>query len=159
MTMLRQLRLHWTGLAERERWLVRLAGALVLLALFWTLGIAPAVRVLQAAPQRLAQLDRELQSMASLAAQARDLQARPVVRRSDALRTVQSSLQQRMGNLAQISNAGDRVTVTLTGVPPPVLAQWLGQARSAARVVVSQARLTRGANGWDGSLVLQLPAE
>lgn len=159
MTRWQQLRLHWTGLAERERWLVCLAGAVVLLALFWTLGIAPAVRVLQTAPQRLAQLDRELQSMESLAAQARDLQSRPVVRRSDALRTVQSSLQQRMGNLAQMRNAGDRVTVTLTGVPPPVLAQWLGQARSAARVVVAQARLTRGAEGWDGSLVLQLPAE
>lgn len=150
---------HWSRLAERERWLIGLAAVLVLLALLWGLGIAPAARALQSAPVRLAQLDRQLQSMELLAAQARELQTRPVVRRDEALRAVQSSLQQRLGGQAQISNAGDRVTVTLTGVSSPALAQWLGQARSAARVVVAQARLTRSPSGWNGSIVLQLPAE
>ena len=69
------------------------------------------------------------------------------------------SLAQRLGGQAQLTPTGDRATVTLSAVAPQMLAQWLGQARSSARVVVLQARLNRGANGWDGSIVLQLPPE
>ncbi len=159
MGMPQTLQLRWAGLAERERWLVRLAVGLVVLALLWSLGIAPALRVVQTAGPRMEQLDRQLHQMEGLAAQARALQARAPVSRDEAVRALQSSLQQRMGSQAQMSNAGDRVTVTMSGVAPPVLAQWLGQARAAARVVVAQARLTRGATGWDGSIILQLPVE
>ena len=38
------------------------------------------------------------------------------------------------------------------------LAQWLAQLRTAARVVPTQAQLRRGAEGWDGTVVLALPA-
>ncbi len=129
------------------------------LALVWGMAIAPALGTLRAAPTRLAQLDQQLQAMRSLAAQAQELQVRPPVRREDALRTLQSSLEQRLGKQARLSSAGDRVTVTLTGVAPALLAQWLGQARSTARVVVQQARLNRTPDGWDGSIVLLLPAQ
>ena len=149
----------WRRLAVRERRLVSLALALVLGALVWGWGIAPALGTLRAAPMRLVQLDQQLQVMRSLAAQAQELQARPPVRREDALRTLQSSLEQRLGKQARLSSAGDRVTVTLTGVAPAILAQWLGQARSTARVVVQQARLSRTPDGWDGSIVLLLPAQ
>jgi general secretion pathway protein M len=149
----------WQRLAVRERRLVSVALAVVLCALTWGLGIAPALGTLRAAPARLVQLDRQLESMRSLAAQAQELQARPPVRREDALRTLQSSLEQRLGKQARLGNAGDRVTVTLSGVAPELLAQWLGQARSTARVVVQQARLTRAPEGWDGSIVLLLPAQ
>ena len=149
----------WQRLAVRERRLVSFALALVLCALVWALGIAPALGTLRAAPMRLAQLDQQLQAMRSLAVQAQELQARPPVRREDALRTLQSSLEQRLGKQARLSNAGDRVTVTLSGVAPELLTQWLGQARSTARVVVQQARLSRTPDGWDGSIVLLLPAQ
>ncbi|MEO8542753.1 MAG: type II secretion system protein GspM [Burkholderiaceae bacterium] len=147
----------WSGLAARERRLVLLALGMVLLALTWALVLAPALRTARAAPAQSDRLDQQLQVMQAMAAQARDLKGRPVVRREDALRVLQSTLAQRLGAGAQLTPAGERVTVTLSGVAPELLAPWLGQARSAARVVVVQARLNRGSAGWDGSIVLQLP--
>ncbi len=149
----------WQRRAVRERRLVSVALALVLSALIWGMALAPALGTLRSAPSRLAQLDQQLQTMRGLAAQAVELQGRPALRREDALRALDLGLQQRLGNQARLSSAGERVTVTLTGVAPQLLAQWLGQARSAARVVVQQARLTLTPGGWDGSIVLQLPAQ
>lgn len=157
MTAMASARQAWSALAARERRLIGWAAAVVVAALVWALGLAPAFTTVRSAPARLAQLDAQLQKMQALAAQARELQSRPVVRREDALRTLESSMQQRLGDQAQMSVAGERVTVTVSGLAPELLAQWLGQARSAARVVVSQARLVRAASGWDGSIVLQLP--
>jgi general secretion pathway protein M len=159
MTAAASLRQVWTRLAVRERRLVALAVAVVVAGLLWGLAVAPALAVLQSAPQRLAQLDGQLQFMQSMVAQARVWQGHAPVPRDAAVRALESALQQRLPGQAQLSRAGDRVTITLSGVPPQALAQWLGQARDAARVSVQQARLTRGPTGWDGSLVLQLPPE
>lgn len=151
------LRQAWSALAARERRMVILAGAIVLLALLWMLLLAPALRTVRTVPAQTQQLEQQLQAMQAMAAQARDLKGRPVVRREDAVRVLQSTLAQRLGGHAQLTAAGDRVTVTLTGVAPELLGPWLGQVRSAARTVVVQARLNQGNAGWDGSIVLQLP--
>ncbi len=157
MTAVTTLQRSWSGLARRERLLVLLAGAFVAIALLWALGLAPALRTVRSAPAQSDLLDRQLQSMQATAARARELQGRPSVRREDALRVLQSSLQQRLAGRAQLTPAGERATLTFSGVPPELLAQWLVQARATARVVVLQARLQHGAGGWDGSIVLQLP--
>ena len=151
------LRRAWDQLPLRERRLLALACGVVLLALVWALLIAPAVRTLMAAPAQLEKLDAQLQSMHKLAGQARGLQNRPGVTRDEALRSLEASLQQRLGTSAQFSVAGERVSVVLKGAAPDVLAQWLSQARVTSRAVATQARLTRGAGGWDGTLVLELP--
>lgn len=153
------LPMAWSRLAVRERRLVGVAVAVVLTGLLWAIGIAPALGILRSAPDRLARLDLQLQNMQSLRAQARELQGRATVGREDAMRAVESSVQQQLAGKAQLSRAGDRLTITLTGVQPQALAQWLGQARDAARVSVQQTRLTRSPAGWDGSVVLQLPPE
>lgn len=157
MNRLQVLRQFWDRLALRERRMLALASLVVLVALLWSLAVAPAIRTLKAAPATLESLDAQLLSMQKLAAQARGLQNRPAVTRDDALRALESSLQQRLGASAQLSVVGDHVTVVLKGAAPDLLAQWLGQARVSARVVATQARLTRGASGWDGTLVLDLP--
>lgn len=159
MTTAASLRLAWSRLAARERRMVVVALAVVFCGLLWTTALAPALAVLRSAPARLTQLDLQLQSMQSLQAQARALQGRSPMRRDDAARAVEASVQQRLAGKAQLSRAGDRMTVTLSAVPPQALAQWLGQARDAARVTVQQTRLTRSSTGWDGSIVLQLPPE
>lgn len=159
MKALAGLQRSWVTLAGRERVLVSLAGAIVVLGLLWALALAPALRTVRTAPAQSDRLDQQLQDMQVMAASARALQGRPPVRRDDAMRVLQSSLAQRLGGQAQLTPTGDRATVTLSAVAPQMLAQWLGQARSSARVVVLQARLNRGANGWDGSIVLQLPPE
>jgi general secretion pathway protein M len=151
------LRQAWSALAVRERRLVLLAGGIVLLAVLWMLVLSPALRTVRTVPAQTQQLERQLQAMQAMSAQVRELKGRPVVRREDALRVLQSTLAQRLGAQAQLTPGGDRVTVTLTGVAPERLAPWLGQARSAARAVVVQARLNQGNAGWDGSIVLQLP--
>ena len=54
-------------LAQRERWLVLCAGALVLVALVWGLGVAPAIKSLRSAPAQLKVLDAQYQTMENLA--------------------------------------------------------------------------------------------
>ncbi len=137
--------------------MVLLVVALLLALLLWMVAVAPALRILRAAPAQLETLDRQLQSMQEMAAQAKVLQNRPTLTRDDALRALELSVQQRLGASAQLSVSGQRVTVTLKGAAPDGLAQWLSQARIGARAIASQARLTRGATGWDGTVVLDLP--
>lgn len=159
MTAASAMRQAWSRLAERERRLIALALAVVLAGLLWMIGIAPALGTLRSAPARLTELDRQLQSMQSLQTQARDLLGRAPIGRDEAARALDASVQQRLAGRAQLSRAGDRLTVTLSAVPPQALAQWLGQVRDAARVTVQQTRLNRTLAGWDGSIVLQLPPE
>lgn len=147
----------WSTLARRERMLVWLALTVVVTGLLWSVALAPALHTVRTAPQRGDALALQLQAMQAMSAAAREWQGRPKVGRDDALRVLTASLQQRLAGRAQLVPTGDRATVTLSGVAPELLAPWLAQARSAARVVVMQARLTRGVDGWNGSIVLQLP--
>ena len=151
------VRQAWGRMALREQRLVVVATILVLAGLAWGLALAPALRVLREAPAKIVALDAQLQTMQSLATQARGMQKRPAVSREATLRALESSLRQTLGAGAQLRISGDRATVVLKAASPDLLAQWLGQARVGARAVVSQADLVRGANGWEGTLVLDLP--
>lgn len=155
------LRTHWAGLAAREQTLVLTAAAVLGLALLWWLLLAPALAQLRASPARHAALDTELQRMQTLQAEALRLRDMPRAQGGEALRALQGALAQQLGPAAQMHVAGDRATVTLKGVPPEALAQWLAQVRSTARAVPVEARLVRsGADAprWDGTLVLALPS-
>ena len=140
----------------RERRLLALAGVLVLAAALWLLSIAPALSVLRAAPAQLELLDTQWHAMQRAAAEAKRMQERQPMARDEALRALEASVRQRLGTSAELRVVGDRVTVTLKGVAPESLAQWLELARVSARMVPAQARLSRGATGWDGSIVLNL---
>lgn len=157
MKGLHGLRHGWAGMAPREQGLVAAAALLVLLAVVWSLGLAPALRVLRAAPAQIDALDAQLQAMQDQAAQARGMAGRPAVGRDETVRSLESSLRLTLGPGAQLRLTGDRATVTLKAATPEQLAQWLAQARVGARATVSQANLVRGENGWDGTLVLDLP--
>ncbi|KQR63361.1 type II secretion system protein GspM [Acidovorax sp. Leaf160] len=139
------LQARWRAMARREQTLVLAAGGVVALALLWWVALAPALQTLRTAPARHAALDAQLQHMQSLQAEALQLQAVPRARGSDALRSLQTSLTQQLGASAQLTAAGDRVTVTLKGTPADALAQWLTQVRSTSRAVPLEARLTRSA--------------
>ena len=62
----------------------------------------------------------------------------------------------RLGSAGRLSLQGDRASLTLTGVSPEALRSWLLEARSAARVRPSEAQLTRGPQGYSGSIVVML---
>ena len=66
----------WSALASRERALLQLTLVVVLGALVWWVGLAPALRTVRAAPAQLETLDQQWLAMQNLAAQARSLQAR-----------------------------------------------------------------------------------
>ena len=153
------LRARWAGLAPRERALVGGAAGLVALALLWWIALAPALGTLRSAEAQHRALDNQLQHMRRLQAQAKAMQAQPRQNPDESMRQLEAAIRQQLGVSARYSIAGDRVTVSLTNTPAPALAQWLTQVRANARAIPGEARLTRNAaGGWDGSLVLTLPA-
>lgn len=155
---LASLKPYWVRLAPREQGLVTAATGLAALALLWWLALAPALAVLRTAPEQHRALDAQLQRMQSLQAQAEALKTQPRQTPEEASRQLEATVRQQLGLTARISISGDRVTVTLNGTAPEALARWLSQARTNARVLPSEARLTRNPAGlWDGTLVLALP--
>jgi len=154
-----QVSATWRGLAPREKLLASGAAAVVALALLWWLAIGPALAVLRTSEAQHRSLDAQLARMQALQQQARALQSQPRQNHDDSLRALEAAVRQRLGTTARTTVAGDRVTLTLTGTPPDALAAWLAEARTNARALPAEARLTRGATGgWDGTLVLTLPA-
>jgi general secretion pathway protein M len=149
----------WAALALRERVLLGSAAMVVLLALLWWVGVAPALATLRTAESQHRTLDAELQNMRAMAAEAASLQATPRVKADDGRKALELSVKERFAGTAQLAVAGDRATVTLKGAAPGALAEWLVQARSSARALPLEARLSLNAarTGWDGSIVLTLP--
>lgn len=149
----------WAALAPRERLLVLAAAGLVGLALAWWVALGPAIATLRAAEAQHRTLDAQLAHMRRLQAEAKAMQALPKQAPEEAMRQLEGAIRQQLGTAARYSIAGDRVTVTLTNAPAAALAQWLSQIRTNARAIPGEARLARNATGgWDGSIVLALPA-
>lgn len=152
------LRARWTTLAPREQLIVAVGAGVVLLALLWFIALGPAFATLRNAEAQRVVLDQQLQSMRGLQAQAQSLQAQPRQSFDEASRLLELAVRQRLGTTARMSVQGERVTLTLTGVAPDALAQWLTQARVNARALPGEARLTRNAAGmWEGTVVVTLP--
>ena len=178
MNFSEQLKARWAALAMRERQMVGGAIALVALALLWWIALAPALRTLATAPAEHAQLDAQLQQMATLQNRAKALQSQPRLARDEALRSLETSVREGLGvNNAQLMTAGgDGATVTLRATPAGTVAQWLAQARGNAHAVPREVHLTRApatppAPGnkdkdapqlpqvrWEGTVVMALPA-
>lgn len=152
---------HWSRLAAREKSGVLLAAGLLSLALLWWVLLGPALHTWRVSKAQHRSLDAQLQKMQNLQAQALSMQSQARLGHDDALRLLEASVKQQLGSGAQLSVSAERVTVTLRGVPGEALAQWLTQSRINAHVLPTEARLTRGTTasaGWDGTIVLALPA-
>lgn len=146
-------------LNARERLLVQIAALVVGLGLLWWLGVAPALQTLRQAPERHAQLSRQLaevQRMAATATALREQGNARVPNRSEALGALERATAT-LGPQGQLSVLGDRATLTLRQADPTALAQWLAQARLNARVSPVESQLTREGAGWSGSVVLGGP--
>lgn len=156
MKLLSPLAARWQTVSGRERQLVLAALALLLLALVWWGGVAPALATLRSAQTQRQLLDVQLQQMQSLQMQAKVLQAQPRIAFDEARRLLEASVKP-LGATAQLMLAGERATVTLRGASADAVAQWLMQVRLNVRAVPSDARLVRSASGaWDGTLTLNL---
>ncbi len=154
MSLQMELRQRWQAVSPREQGLVLAAALLVLAALLWWVGIAPALGTLRSAERQRQQLDAQLQQMQRLQVQAQALQAKPRMSFDETRRLLEASIKP-LGTTAQLATAGERVTISFKGVSADVLVQWLVQARLTARSAPSEARLVRNVAGtWDGTLVL-----
>lgn len=149
------LRAKWAALARRERRLVSAAAAVVGLALLWVVAVQPAWRSLRETPAQIDQVEAQLQHMQRLAAESRELRALPAVPLAQATEALRAATE-RLGPNARLNLQGERATLTLAGVAGESLAAWLGEVRSAARARPDEAKLSRGANGYSGTVVLTL---
>lgn len=151
-----QAKARWQALSPREQRSVSVLAALLVVLLFWSIAIAPALNTLRDSNNHRAQIGQQQAHMLAMQAQAQALQTRTPLARDEALRNLQGLTP---GAQMQLNVQGDRVTVQLKAVPAAALANWLAQARSQAQALPVEAHLTRGnaAMTWDGSLVLSLP--
>ncbi len=144
---------HLQALPPRERRAVAIAAAVIGIALVWMVGVAPALRTLDQAPAQINALDAQLQTMQGLAAEARELRGVAPVSAGQAALALQSATD-RLGAAGRITVQGDRATLSLTGVTGEGLRAWLAEARSGARARPVEAQLTRGPQGYSGTLTV-----
>jgi general secretion pathway protein M len=139
------LQQRWLALSARERSLTKLAAAAVAILLFWAIGLAPALHTLHDVQLRRGPLEAQQQRMLTLKAEAERLKAQPIKAGGgeDAARALTKSVQERLGDTAQLAVAGERATLTLRSTPAAALARWLAEARVNARALPLEARLTR----------------
>jgi general secretion pathway protein M len=150
------LRRRWQALAPRERRVAGWLGWAVGLALLWFVGVVPAWRNVSNAPATLDRLDAQLQQMQRLAGETTTLRALPPVggmQAQAALKTATDAL----GSAARLTLGGDRATVTFTNATGTQVRYWLAEARSAARTRPVEANLTRGPQGYSGTVIVQMP--
>jgi len=155
-------RAAWQQRPARERRLLVLGAAVLLLALVWSAMIAPAWRVWREAPQRQAMLEAQTRQMRQWQAEAQQLQTPRRIEREQALRLLTASAASLLGPGAQLTPQGDSLRVGLQAAPAAGLAQWLAQAREQALALPSQAQLERQDDKgseptWRGTLLLRLP--
>lgn len=146
---------RWAALPPRERLGLVLAGLAVGIALVWMVGIAPALRTLRETPAQIDSLELQLQAMQRMAAEARELRGIAPVPATLAAQALKSATD-RLGDKGRLSVMGDRATLTLNGVTGETLRAWLTEARSGARARPVEAQLTRGPQGYAGTVVVSL---
>lgn len=154
-TFISPLRTRWHALGTREQSALRMAAwALAVLAL-WLLAVQPAWRTLRQAPVQIDAVERQLQTMQSLAAEARVLHAVPAIPAGQGALALQAA-SDHLGAAAKLNISGDRAVLTVSGIASEPLLAWLGEVRSAARARPVQAQLLRGPKGYSGTIVLAL---
>ena len=79
MSALAPLQARWQTVSAREQRLVKWAVAVIGLALVWWVALAPALKMLKTADQQRGALESEWLQMQTLQAQAKVLQAKPLL--------------------------------------------------------------------------------
>ncbi|RZS53084.1 type II secretion system protein GspM [Sphaerotilus mobilis] len=149
------LQQRWTALAPRERRMLGWAAAAVGLLLVWQIAVQPAINTLRNVPTQRAELDLQLAEMQRLAQEAQELRALPPVSPEQAEAALRAAVT-RLGANARLQMAGERATVTLTGIDAGTLTGWLAEVRSAARARVVELQINRSGTLYGGSVVLAL---
>ncbi len=151
------VRARWKSLESRERVLVASAAALLALALLWWAGLQPALQTLRTAPARLDALDAQTLTMRRLAAEVGQLRQTPALAPDQASQALKAA-SDRLGPAARLSVQGDRAVLTLEGVDPAALRNWLAEVRTGARARPVEAQLRQTGPGFSGTVTVVIPA-
>ncbi len=152
---MQQLAQRWHGLATRDRRGLLAIGLVLGLFLLWLLAIQPALRTLREAPAQLDVLDAQLQSMQRLASETTQLRATAPISAEQSAQALKAA-SEHLGAAAKLNLQGDRAVLIVNGVGSGALRQWLAEARSGARARPLEAQLSRGPNGYTGTVVVAL---
>ena len=145
----------WAARSARDRRLLGLAGAVLGLFMTWTLAVQPAWRTLSLAPAQRESLDAQWQAMQRQALEAKDLRGAPPVSMEQSSAALRAATE-RLGDKGRLALQGERAVLTLQGVSSLQLRDWLAEARSGARARPVEARLSRAAQGYSGTVVVAL---
>jgi general secretion pathway protein M len=148
-----QLRARYAKLDTRERQMVIVIGIALAFLLVWLVLVRPAWNTLDTAPALRAQADAQLLQMAAISNEAKQLRALPPVQASVAEQVLKAATDE-LGGKGKIAIAGDRATLSVTGINGEDLRKWLMQARGGARARPVEATLTRVGDGYNGTLVV-----
>ena len=151
------LRQRWAALSPRERVMVGLAGAALLVLVLWYALVLPAWATWRTAPAQLAETEALWLRMQAQASEARELATQTPISPAQSRQALQAATE-RLGAHAQLQLVADRATVTLNNLPVTDWRKWLGELRQGARARPLEADLHRSDAGLSGRIVLQLPA-
>jgi general secretion pathway protein M len=154
---LEPLRQRWSAFAPRERRALAAAGGVLALALVWLVAVQPAWRTLQRAAAEAPRLEQQWQTMQRLAREAQELRAAPPPDLQLAAAALQAA-SDRLGPAGRLSLQGERAVLTLQGVGPGALREWLAEARTGARARVVEASLVQAGQGYSGTVVVAFGA-
>ncbi len=146
---------RWAALPVRDRRLTLLAGTVVAGFLLWTVALQPALRTLREAPAQIDRLDGQLQAMQKMAGEARELRAAPPISAAQSAAALKAA-SDRLGEQGRLVLQGERAVLTLAGASNAQLRDWLLEARSGARARPVEATLSRGPQGFSGTIVVAL---
>jgi general secretion pathway protein M len=151
------LRARWQSLSPRDRRLLAFAAGVLGAYLFWLVLLQPAWRTLREAPAQIDALDAQLQQMQALATEAAELRTAPTLSTEQAAAALRAA-SSRLGPKGRLVLQGERGVLTVTGASGTQLREWLTEARTGAHARPVEAQLTRGAQGWGGTIVVALGA-
>lgn len=149
------LRARWRAAEPRERRLVGLAAGVLAVFLVWTVALQPALRTLRDAPAQIDALDAQLQRMRAIAAEVDELRAAPPLPPEQGAQALRAA-SERLGAQGRLVLQGDRAVLTVNGASARQLREWLAEARTGARARPVEAQLTRGPQGYGGSITVVL---
>ncbi|WP_228894411.1 type II secretion system protein GspM [Pseudoduganella aquatica] len=147
MTKIQQLRdsasAFWNERSEQERRMLTIGGAVVGLALAYSLLVAPALHGREALRKALPQLRQDVAELKALARTAAELAAKPPVQAPPMSRDALTASLNAAGLKPQSLNlTGEYAKLELKGVAFAALVTWLDAQRRDSAVMVQEAVVT-----------------
>jgi len=143
--------------SAREQILIQIAVLLIAIYAVWQIAVSPALGIMERSATQLPLQQAQISRMQSMQQEAIQLQAKNSLSETDSVRALQT-LAQTLGPQARLVPQGTQATLEIKSMRPDVLAQFLMDARAVAQATVTDAKLARNNNEWEGSLILRLPS-